>query len=226
MRCLSAPPARSERLAASGCVCCDAAAQVDIWQQLRHPCVCTLLGVSTFDGRPSMVLEYMTGVSLHDLLHNTDKRAPIEIGLLSRIVAEVTRARAPPAERAHAHRISLGARSRFHVGATRRRSPRADRPAASDSPDPSRVMAMPTYAGRVRRRLLTCQRCDASRRQVGQCAPPRASQPQHDLKFPSCAWPSLRLPRWLWPTCVSVRWCGHALRVSVCDGAATRSCSL
>lgn len=63
--------------------------EVDIWQQLRHPCVCTLLGVSTFDGRPSMVLEYMTGGSLHDLLHNTDKRAPIEIGLLSRIVAEV-----------------------------------------------------------------------------------------------------------------------------------------
>jgi len=36
-----------------------------------------------------MVLEYMTGGSLHDLLHNAGDKAPIDVGLLTRIVAEV-----------------------------------------------------------------------------------------------------------------------------------------
>ena len=64
--------------------------EVNIWRQLRHPCVCALLGVCMFDGRPSMVLEYMTGGSLHDLLHNpTDAGGPLDTALLTRIVAEV-----------------------------------------------------------------------------------------------------------------------------------------
>ena len=66
--------------------------EVNIWRQLRHPCVCALLGVCMFDARPSMVLEYMTGGSLHDLLHNPSEGALVEIEplLLARVVAEVS----------------------------------------------------------------------------------------------------------------------------------------
>jgi len=65
--------------------------EVNIWRALRHPCVCALLGVCMFDSRPSMVLEYMTGGSLHDLLHNSGERTVREhfATLISRIVAEV-----------------------------------------------------------------------------------------------------------------------------------------
>ena len=65
--------------------------EVNIWKQLRHPCVCALLGVCTFDGRPSMVLEFMTGGSLHDLLHNSSvaDRTELEPQLLARMVVEV-----------------------------------------------------------------------------------------------------------------------------------------
>jgi len=65
--------------------------EVNIWKALRHPCVCALLGVCMFESRPSMVLEYMTGGSLHDLLHNSSERALTETFTLviSRIVAEV-----------------------------------------------------------------------------------------------------------------------------------------
>jgi len=63
--------------------------EVNIWRQLRHPCVCALLGVCLFDGRPSMVLEYMTGGSLHDLLHNASDGSELVTPLLTRIVAEV-----------------------------------------------------------------------------------------------------------------------------------------
>ena len=35
--------------------------EVNIWRQLRHPCVCSLFGVCMFEQRPSMVLEYMIG---------------------------------------------------------------------------------------------------------------------------------------------------------------------
>ena len=63
--------------------------EVNIWRQLRHPCVCALLGVCMFDSHPSMVLEYMTGGSLHDLLHNSREPGDIDTALLTRIVAEV-----------------------------------------------------------------------------------------------------------------------------------------
>ena len=63
--------------------------EVNIWRQLRHPCVCALLGVCMFEGRPSMVLEYMTGGSLHDLLHNATERTELDPLLLARVVSEV-----------------------------------------------------------------------------------------------------------------------------------------
>ena len=63
--------------------------EVNIWRQLRHPCVCALLGVCMFDGRPSMVLEYMTGGSLHDLLHNSSEKGELDPMLISRMVSEV-----------------------------------------------------------------------------------------------------------------------------------------
>ena len=43
--------------------------EVNIWRQLRHPCVCSLLGVCLFEEMPAMVLEFLQGGSLHDLLH-------------------------------------------------------------------------------------------------------------------------------------------------------------
>ena len=70
--------------------------EVNIWRQLRHPCVCALLGVCMFDGRPSMVLEYMTGGSLHDLLHNPSDHGYIDTALLTRMVAEVCHHRMHP----------------------------------------------------------------------------------------------------------------------------------
>ena len=64
--------------------------EVNIWKQLRHPCVCALLGVCTFDGRPSMVLEFMTGGSLHDLLHNPkSQQHDVDHILAARLVNEV-----------------------------------------------------------------------------------------------------------------------------------------
>ena len=64
--------------------------EVNIWRQLRHPCVCSLLGVCMFEQRPAMVLEYLIGGSLHDLLHNPgDDKGDLESTLLARVVAEV-----------------------------------------------------------------------------------------------------------------------------------------
>jgi len=66
--------------------------EVNIWRQLRHPCVCSLLGVCMFEQRPAMVLEYLIGGSLHDLLHNPspgDEAAQLGALLVARIVAEV-----------------------------------------------------------------------------------------------------------------------------------------
>ena len=47
--------------------------EVNIWRQLRHPCVCSLLGVCLFEEMPAMVLEFLQGGSLHDLLHNPEE---------------------------------------------------------------------------------------------------------------------------------------------------------
>ena len=64
--------------------------EVNIWRQLRHPCVCSLLGVCMFEQRPAMVLEYLAGGSLHDLLHNpTEEQAQLDALLLGRVVLEV-----------------------------------------------------------------------------------------------------------------------------------------
>ena len=43
--------------------------EVNIWRQLRHPCVCSLLGVCIFEQRPSMVLEYMIGACMPQIVH-------------------------------------------------------------------------------------------------------------------------------------------------------------
>ena len=66
--------------------------EVNIWKQLDHPAVCALLGVCTFAGRPSMILELMAGGSLFNLLHSSDneaERTVIEPWLRGRVVVEV-----------------------------------------------------------------------------------------------------------------------------------------
>jgi len=60
---------------------------------LRHPCVCSLLGVCLYEHRPSMVLEFLAGGSLHDLLHgrggSSSGAGELDDMLIARIVNEV-----------------------------------------------------------------------------------------------------------------------------------------
>lgn len=44
--------------------------EVEIWRSLRHPHICTFMGTCLHEGRPAMVLEFMKGGSLHELLHD------------------------------------------------------------------------------------------------------------------------------------------------------------
>jgi len=65
--------------------------------QIRHPSICAFIGTCMQQGFPAIVLEYMHGGSLHDLLHNRthacegDEETPLPIAarLLSRISLEV-----------------------------------------------------------------------------------------------------------------------------------------
>jgi len=47
--------------------------EVHIWRQLSHPCICALLGACIYDQRPAIVLEYLGGGSLYNLLHCTPR---------------------------------------------------------------------------------------------------------------------------------------------------------
>jgi len=71
--------------------------EVEIWSQLRHPHICSFLGTTMHAGRPAIVLEYMRGGSLHDLLHQNGpdrfrkpRAAPLAAKLLARILVEVS----------------------------------------------------------------------------------------------------------------------------------------
>ena len=61
--------------------------EATILSQLRHPAICTLLGTCVQHGLPALVLEYMSGGSLFDLLHNS--QATVTPPLLSRLALEV-----------------------------------------------------------------------------------------------------------------------------------------
>jgi len=67
--------------------------EVAIWRRLSHPNVCGLLDVLAPEGvgRPCMVLEYMAGGSLDQLLHQAGDRKdePLDAMLLARIISEV-----------------------------------------------------------------------------------------------------------------------------------------
>ena len=58
-----------------------------ILSQMRHPAICTLLTTCMQQGFPALVLEYMSGGSLFDLLHNSKRQLPPT--LLSRMALEV-----------------------------------------------------------------------------------------------------------------------------------------
>jgi len=68
-----------------------------ILSQIRHPSICTFIGTCMQQGFPAIVLEYMPGGSLHDLLHNRTRPAnvteePVSVlsaRILSRIALEV-----------------------------------------------------------------------------------------------------------------------------------------
>lgn len=47
--------------------------QVSLLRDLRHPCVVLLIGISTADSLPIMVLEYMAGRDLYTLIHNSNR---------------------------------------------------------------------------------------------------------------------------------------------------------
>ena len=61
--------------------------EATILSQLRHPAICTLLGTCVQHGLPALVLEFMSGGSLFDLLHNS--QATLTPPLLSRLALEV-----------------------------------------------------------------------------------------------------------------------------------------
>lgn len=61
--------------------------EAKILSQMRHPSICTLLSTCMQQGFPALVLEFMSGGSLFDLLHNSKRQ--IAPTLLSRISLEV-----------------------------------------------------------------------------------------------------------------------------------------
>jgi serine/threonine protein kinase len=61
--------------------------EATILSQLRHPAICTLLGMTLHEGLPALVLEFMGGGSLFDLLHNSN--STLTPPLLSRLALEV-----------------------------------------------------------------------------------------------------------------------------------------
>ena len=120
--------------------------EVNIWRQLRHPCVCALLGVCMFDGRPSMVLEYMTGGSLHDLLHNSSDKGELDAMLISRMVSEVASGVAYLHSNGVMHRdVKTAASSRAH---TTPPQPSRSHPHTAD-PRPSPCTAHATMRSRA-----------------------------------------------------------------------------
>ena len=61
--------------------------EATILSQLRHSAICTLLGTCMQQGLPALVLEFMSGGSLFDLLHNSN--VTLTPPLLSRLALEV-----------------------------------------------------------------------------------------------------------------------------------------
>ncbi|XP_025085794.1 uncharacterized protein LOC112559088 isoform X2 [Pomacea canaliculata] len=49
------------------------ASEVSLLRDLRHPCVVLLIGISTADSLPIMVLEYMAGRDLYTLIHDSNR---------------------------------------------------------------------------------------------------------------------------------------------------------
>jgi len=62
------------------------------WRKISHPCIVSFLGSYVIDGQPALCLEYMSGGTLHELIHGGRGYAPDQSATLrARIIAEVSR---------------------------------------------------------------------------------------------------------------------------------------